>query len=140
MHMCTHTYTQVLDAPVVRVMLNGWEEQQRQCFVNEKDEIAVKKKVFLPLSVLVSASAYASMSVSECFQYMFHSHYLHSSQVLTKMARKLNGGKVKSGADSDDSEDGGALPPEFDHLYVREGLEELEQDHCEISLVGGKLV
>jgi len=95
----------VWDSPIVRAMVNGWEEQQRLNFIQEKEEIAVKKKA------------------------------------QTKQARRRKGGKVSS-AMSDDSDDGkeDELQPEHDHLYVRDGLEDLEQDHCEIVLSGGKLV
>jgi len=34
----------VLDSPMARVMINGWEEQKGQCFVNEKDELRPGKR------------------------------------------------------------------------------------------------
>ena len=57
---------------------------------------------------------------------------------------KPKSGKVKSGTASDDSDDDAKatnLPAEYDHLYVRgDELEHLEQEHCEMSMLGGKLV
>lgn len=78
----------------------------------------------------------------ECFA----SEKLEISAKRAVMARlgKVKSGKVKSGAASDDSDDDAktmSLPPEYDHLYARgDELVDLEQEHCELSLLSGKLV